>query len=85
MQLAKIVGNVVMGFAHESVDGNGLFVCQPVDENGGDTGAPVVAVSPFGGGLGSTVLITTDGSETRKYVGDDHSPLRNSIICILDD
>ena len=29
--------------------------------------------------------ITTDGSETRKYVGDDHSPLRNSIICILDD
>ncbi len=74
-----------MSCAHESVEGNALFLCQPIDENGNDAGAIVAAISPFGGGMGSRVLISTDGSETRKYVGCEHSPLRNSIICVLDD
>ena len=85
MQMAKIVGNMVMSHAHASVSGNALFLCQPIDENGNDVGEIVVAISPFGGGLGSKVLISTDGSATREYVGDSHSPLRNSIIFVIDD
>lgn len=85
MQLAKIVGNLVMSCAHKSVCGNAIFLCQPIDENGAEVGEIVAAISPFGGGLGSRVLISTDGSETRKFVGDEHSPLRNSVICVLDD
>ena len=74
-----------MSCAHESVEGNALFLCKPIDEKGNDAGAIVAARSPFGGGMGSRVLISTYGSETRKYVGCEHSPLRNSIICVLDD
>ncbi len=85
MQLAKVVGNVVLSCAHKSVQGNALFLCQPIDETGAEVGEIVVAISPFGGGIGSKVLISTDGSETRKFVGDEYSPLRNSIICVLDD
>ena len=84
-QMAKIVGSVIMAHAHESVEGNGLFLCQPIDESGNESGAIVAAISPFGGGVGSRVLITADGSEARKYVGDSHSPLRNCIVCVLDD
>ena len=85
MQLAKVVGNIVMSCAHESVEGNAMFLCQPIDENGNDVGEIVAAISPFGGGIGSKVVIAADGSEARKYVGNDYSPLRNCIVCVLDD
>ncbi len=85
MQLAKIVGNVVSSCAHRSVQGNALFLCQPIDECGRDCGEPVVAISPFGGGLGSRVVILADGSIAGAYVGDGKSPMRNSIICVLDE
>lgn len=85
MQLAKIVGNLTMASAHESLKGNALFLCQPIDENGNDAGAVVAAISPFGGGLGSKVVIVADGSQARKYVGHEHSPLRHCIVCVLDD
>ena len=85
MQLAKIVGNIVMSHAHSSVSGNALLVCQPIDESGAEISDPVIAISQFGGGIGSKVVISTDGASTRGYVGDPKSPLRNSIICILDE
>jgi len=84
MQIAKIVGNMVATHAHKSVAGNALFLCQPIDEKGGEIGEVIVAISPFGGGLGSRVVVSTDGSAARGYVGDPRSPLRNSIICVLD-
>ena len=76
---------MVMTHAHSSVSGNALFLCQPIDENGAECGGIIVAISPFGGGVGSRVLISTDGSAAREYVGDKHSPIRNSAICVLDD
>ena len=85
MQLAKIDGNIVMSHAHSSVSGNALLVCQPIDENGVEAGEPIVAISPFGGGAGSRVLVLADGSVAAEYVGDSHTPIRNSIVCILDD
>lgn len=74
-----------MSHAHPSVAGNGLFLCQPIDENGENFGELVVAISPFGGGIGSKVLISTDGIATREYVDDKRSPLRNSAVCVIDD
>ena len=74
-----------MSCAHKSVRGHAVFLCQPIDENGAEIGQIVAAISPFGGGMGSKVLVSSDGSATRGYVGDKNSPLRNSIICVLDD
>ncbi len=74
-----------MSCAHPSAAGNAFFLCQPINEKGEDVGEIVVAISPFGGGLGSKVLISTDGSATREYVRDPHSPIRNSIVCVIDD
>jgi len=79
------VGNVVAACAHKSAKGHSLFLCQPIDENGEDSGDPVVAISPFGGGMGSTVVVSADGLATRGYVKDPKSPLRMSIISILDE
>jgi microcompartment protein CcmK/EutM len=35
-------------------------------------------------GLHQRVLVSTDGSETRRQVGDPHSPLRNFVLAVLD-
>lgn len=85
MQIAKIVGNVVMACADPSAARNALYLCQPIDESGAEISDPVIAISPFGGGIGSKVVISTDGASARGYAGDPKSPLRNSIICILDE
>lgn len=85
MQLAKIVGNMVASHAHSSVKGNSLFICQPIDEHGVDAGELIVAISPFGGGMGSRVVVAADGQASQGYVKDNKSPLRHCIICVLDD
>lgn len=85
MQIARIVGNVVMSCADPGAARGTLYLCQPLDENGAEISDPVVAISPFGGGIGSKVVVSTDGSAARGYAGDPRSPLRNSIICILDE
>ena len=85
MQIAKIVGNVVMACADPSAARSALYLCQPIDENGDDCGDIVVAINPFGGGVGSKVIVAADGKTAQKYVCDAKSPLRHCIVCILDD
>lgn len=60
------------------------MICQPLDADGRPEGAPVLALDQLGAGLHQLVFFTTDGSETRRLVGDDHSPLRNHIQAIVD-
>ena len=52
MQIAKIVGNVVMACADPSAARSALYLCQPIDESGAEISDPVIAISPFGGGIG---------------------------------
>lgn len=84
MILAKIVGNAISTCSHPSLKGNALFICQPIDENGADLGDPVVAISPFGGGLGCKVLISADGKAAQGYVKDNRSPLKHVAVCVID-
>ena len=85
MRVPRIVGILAFACAHPSALRNALFLCQPLDENGAEISDPIVAISPFGGGIGSKVLVSTDGSAAREYVGDPNSPIRNSIICVIDE
>jgi microcompartment protein CcmK/EutM len=84
MILARIDGHATATIAHSSLKGRKLVLCTPVDEAGNTAGSPFAALDPLGAGQHSTVLISTDGSWTQQWVGDDHSPLRNQIICIVD-
>jgi microcompartment protein CcmK/EutM len=61
------------------------IICQPLDETGRSEGAPILAIDPFSAGQHQRVLISTDGSKTREYVGDPKSPLRNLILAIVDE
>ncbi len=81
---ARIDGHIVSSACHPSMRGTRTVICQPLDADGHDEGAPILAVDPLGAGLHQRVLISTDGSATRELVRDPKSPLRNFVLALVD-
>ena len=84
MFLARVDGVVIATVCHPSLAGHRSIICQPLDAEGRDEGAPVLAIDPLGAGQHERVLISTDGSHTRAHVKDPHSPLRNIVMGLVD-
>ena len=84
MLLARIDGHATSSIGHPSLKAQKIVLCTPIDEHGKDAGAPFAALDPIGGGLHSKVFITTDGSWSQDTVHDDHSPIRNQVMGIID-
>jgi microcompartment protein CcmK/EutM len=84
MLLARIDGVVVSTVCHPSLHGRRTVICQPLNDTGQPEGAPVLALDVHGAGQHQRVLVSTDGAAVRALVGDEHSPLRNSVIALLD-
>ena len=85
MLLARIDGVMVTTVCHPSLRGCRTVICQPLNETGAAEGSPVLAIDAHGAGQHQRVLVSTDGAAARKLVGDEHSPLRNTVIAILDE
>ena len=84
MQLARIDGIITSTACHPSMRKGRAVICQPLDAEGRPDGAPVLALDQLGAGLHQIVFFSTDGSETRKLVADERSPLRNHVQAIVD-
>jgi microcompartment protein CcmK/EutM len=84
MILARVDGTIVATVCHPSMAGHRSIICQPIDANGRDEGAPILAIDPLGAGQHQRVMISTDGSHTRAHVKDPKSPLRNIVLGIVD-
>jgi microcompartment protein CcmK/EutM len=85
MILARVDGVIVSTVCHPSMTGHRTIICQPIDDQGREEGAPFLAVDPYAAGRHQRVLVSTDGSHTRNHVKDQKSPLRNIILGIIDD
>ncbi len=83
--MARIVGNVVSTACHPSMKGRSALLCQQINELEEPQGEPFVSVANHSAGIGDKVLITTDGSYTMELLGDNHTPLRNLIVGIVDE
>ncbi|MBI4626360.1 MAG: EutN/CcmL family microcompartment protein [Verrucomicrobia bacterium] len=84
MILARVDGVIVTTICHPSMVGCRTIICQPLDDQGREEGAPILALDPQGAGQHERVLVSTDGSHTREFVKDPRSPLRNMILAIVD-
>lgn len=84
MILARVDGVIVSTVCHPSMAGHRMVICQPLDEQGREEGAPILAIDPLSAGQHQQVLVSTDGSHTRSHVKDEHSPLRNIIMGVVD-
>ena len=80
MRIATIKGHVTSTMKHRSLDGWRLLIAVPESPDL----APQIVLDSLGAGIGQTVMISSDGSEARKMVGDERSPARWSVMGIID-
>jgi len=85
MLVGLVEGTAISTIKHRSMAGWKLLVVQPLTPAGGPDGDPVLAIDSLGAGHGCKVLISNDGRGARELVGDDTSPIRWTVIGILDE
>ena len=84
MMLAMVEGNAVTTVKHPSMKGWKVLVVQPLDIAGKADGDPLLAIDGLGASRGMKVVISNDGKGAREMVGDKNSPVRWTVIGILD-
>jgi microcompartment protein CcmK/EutM len=70
---------------HPAYAGHPMFVVQPLDEQGKDTGTSFVAVDTVQAGVGDKVIVLTEGNGVRQILKQgDVVPIRSIIVGIVD-
>lgn len=86
MQVALVLGNAISTVKHRSLGNVKLLVCQPLGADGKTRdGSPVIVADYMGAGAGETVMITSDGAAVRELYGLQNSPLRWTVLGLVDD
>jgi ethanolamine utilization protein EutN len=85
MLVGLVEGNVVTTIKHRSMEGWRVLIVQPLDPDGRPDADPVLAIDMLGAGHGAKVLISNDGKGTREMIGDTTSPVRWSVIGLVDE
>lgn len=80
MRTATIRGYATSTIKHGSLEGWRLLVAEP---DSADL-APQIVLDNLGAAIGQKVLISSDGSEARKMVGDERSPARWTVLGVID-
>ena len=84
MQLARVVGTVVATQKHRTFEGAKLLLVQPLTEDGGARGVPLLAIDSVGAGVGERVLLVVEGRAACDALGRKASPVDAAIIGIVD-
>jgi ethanolamine utilization protein EutN len=86
MQVALVLGNAISTVKHRSLENVKLLVCQPLgSDRKSPDGSPVIVADYMGAGAGETVIITSDGAAVRELYGLQNSPLRWTVMGLVDD
>jgi len=80
MRTATIRGYATSTVKHPSLQGRTLLIAEPDSPDL----APQIVLDNLGAGIGQKVMISSDGSEARKIVGDELSPARWSVLGLID-
>lgn len=84
MQVARVLGHVVITIKDSGLVGRPLLLVQPVDVKGKDVGKPLVASDSVGAGVGEHIFYVR-GSEASFPFLPDIVPTDASIIGIVDE
>jgi len=83
MFLARVVGTVVATVKDPPLVGKKILIVQPIDKQGRDRGAKLVALDSVGAGAGETVYCCR-GREASFPWSPDEVPTETSIVAIVD-
>ena len=85
MRCCRVVGPMWAAVKHPAFAGRPLFVVQPLDERGKDTGSSFVAIDHVQAGIGDKVIVLTEGNGVRQILAmGDNVPIRSMIVGIVD-
>ncbi len=85
MRCCRVVGPMWASVKHPAYAGRALFVVQPLDADGSDTGQSFVAVDNVQAGVGDKVIVLTEGTGVRQILkAGDIVPIRSLIVGIVD-
>ena len=84
MLFGVVEGNAISTIKHRSLHGWKLLVVQPLDIAGDPDGCPLLVIDMIGAGHGVKVVISNDGRGAREMVGDKSSPVRWSVVGLVD-
>ncbi len=85
MRYCRVVGPMWSTVKHPAFAGRTLFVVQPLDDRGADSGASFVAVDHAQAGIGDKVLVLTEGNGVRQILKmGDQVPIRSLIVGVVD-
>jgi microcompartment protein CcmK/EutM len=83
MQLAAVLGNVVVTRKDDNLHGRTLLVLQPLGADGQPAGRTLVAVDAVGAGVGETVFFVR-GKEASFPFLPDEVPADAGVVGIVD-
>jgi microcompartment protein CcmK/EutM len=83
MQLAKVIGDVVVTRKDDNLTGIKLLVLQPIAADGSNAGRTLVAVDAVGAGVGETVFFVR-GKEASFPFYPTEVPTDAGIVGIVD-
>ena len=83
MFLARIDGTLTAARKDHRLDSVRFLIAQRLERDGRTTGEPVVVLDKLGAGGGSVVLVSTDGSIARDWLGAG-VPARLVVVGIVD-
>jgi len=83
MLLAKVVGTVVATRKEPTLDGLKFLVVKPVNDDGQEIGAHLVAADAVGAGPDEMVLVAS-GSSARQTIATDKRPVDAVVMAIVD-
>lgn len=84
MLIARVVGDLTATQKHPSHEGRKILLVQPLNLDGTERGAPMVALDSVNAGIHDRVLVTTDGYAAFTAVGHKLAPIDAAVIGIID-
>ena len=83
MFIARIYGTVVAAAKHETMEACRYLLAQRLEADNSRSGEPLVVVDWLGAGVGTDVLVSTDGDIARQKFGNT-TPVRNVVVGLID-
>jgi len=84
MIIARVIGEAVATQKDERHRGRKALLVQPVNPDGSERGATLVALDAVDAGTGDLVLVVTDGFAASTGVGSPQSSIDMAVIGVID-
>ncbi|HEY3439596.1 MAG TPA: EutN/CcmL family microcompartment protein [Paludibaculum sp.] len=84
MLIARVIGDISATRKDASHEGRKILLVQPLDLDGSNRGAPVVAVDTVNAGLNDRVLLVQDGFAAFSALGLKPSPIDSAVLGVID-